>query len=353
MSHRTLSIALGCSLLCATFAPAIDVVVRRGSEDQRDGGTITKVTRTEVTVTKQVGGDTVIPVNEIDYIEWEGAPASMALGRSALAAGQLEVARKQIEEALQESAGSSNTNLRADLDYLLARVTAEEAFVDAAKIPAAIETLKSFVSGNRDHYRGYDAQLALGDLAIAGEDVTTAISAFSALQTAPWKDFQMAAQIGNGRALLVQGNADGAKAEFDAVAGMDATTPAEKSRRMQALLGQAKCLQSKQDHSGAVTILADVIDQSTPADSRLQAEAYLRQGDCFVAMGANPKEAIMAYLHVDVIPAMSRESDLHAEALYHLSQLWQQVNQPERAREAAEALRTEYAESQWAKKLGG
>ncbi|MEZ6067371.1 MAG: tetratricopeptide repeat protein [Planctomycetaceae bacterium] len=134
---------------------------------------------------------------------------------------------------------------------------------------------------------------------------------------------------------------------------MKTDTPAEGSQRLQAMLGQARCLQARQDYDGAVKTLDTVINESTPSDSRLQAEAYLRQGDCYLAMNANPKEAIMAYLHVDVIPAMSRESDLHAEALYQLSQLWKQVNQPDRAREAAEALQAEYGSSQWAKKLGG
>ncbi|MEZ6067370.1 MAG: hypothetical protein R3B90_17075 [Planctomycetaceae bacterium] len=192
-------------LLLASTSFAVDVVVQRGT-DERVGGTITNVTKTEVTVTKQVGGDTVVPVNVIDYIEWNARPAAMALGRSAaLDGGQLEVARKQLETAITESAGNNNTNLRGDLDYMLARVEAEEALTDVAKVPSAIQKLKAFIGANRNHYRTFDAQKLLGNVAIAGQDFPAAIEAFTSLSTAPWKDYQMAARVGNGRTALAQG----------------------------------------------------------------------------------------------------------------------------------------------------
>lgn len=338
-------------LVSSTALPAIDVVVRRG--DQRDGGKISKVTKTEVTITKQVGGESVIPVNEIDYIEWEGAPASLALGRGSLAGGQLDAAQKQLEEALTESAGSDNAGMRGDLDYLLGRTLAAKAQADATQIPAALEKLKAYISGNRDHYRVYDAQLLLGDVALAGGDFAAAVDAYTQVASSPWKDYQMAAQVGQGRILLAQQNVDGAQREFDTVAGMTPEGDAQKTRRLDALLGQARCLQLKEQWQPAIDILDKVIDESTATDTRQQAEAYVRQGDCYVGVGANPKQAIMAYLHVDVIPALSKESDLHAEALYQLARLWKLAGQEERARDAADALRDQYAESQWAKKLGG
>jgi hypothetical protein len=41
--------------------------------------------------------------------------------------------------------------------------------------------------------------------------------------------------------------------------------------------------------------------------------------------------------------------DAHAEALYNLSQLWNDAQHPERAREAAENLKKLYATSRWNK----
>lgn len=342
---------LAAILLYSSSAAAIDVVVRRNGS--RDGGNITTHSKTEVTVSRQVGGDVTVPVNEIAFIEWDGAPATMGLGRTALDNGQLDAAQKQLEEAQKESAGADKPGLRGDLDYLLAKVFAERAMTDADAAAEAVKRLKEFVSSNRDHYRLYDAQLALGETSLAVGDYAGAVSAYTSVGTSPWKDFQMAAQIGQGRVLLAQKNIDGAKREFDAVAAMQPDGPAQASRRLEALLGQASCLQLKDQFQEAVGILEKVIDESTAADRRLQAEAYVRQGDCYIGMGGNPKDAIMAYLHVDVIPELSKESDLHAESLYHLAQLWREVGQDDRAREAAEALTGQYPDSAWAKKLAG
>lgn len=338
--------------LLASSADAIDVVVRKGG-GQRDGGSVSKMTKTEVTVTKQVGGDSVVPVNEIAWIEWDGAPGAMALGRSALEAGQLDVAQKQLETALTESASSSNANMRGDLTFLRAKVAALRALTDPGQAADASTRLQGFLTGNRDHYRTFEAQLLLGEVALASDDYAAATAAFAAVGAAPWKDFQMAAQVGQGRTYLAQKNVDAARREFDAVASTQPQNPAETSRQLEALLGQAQCLQQQGKHSDAITILDKVIDGATSSDSRLQAEAYVRQGDCYVSLGGNAKEAIMAFLHVDVIPNLSKESDLHAEALYNLARLWNQIGQPDRAREAAETLQGAYPQSEWAKKLAG
>ena len=90
--------------------------------------------------------------------------------------------------------------------------------------------------------------------------------------------------------------------------------------------------------------------QASPEDTRVQAEAYLRQGDCLRAQG-NAKEAILAYLHIPVL--FSSEGDLHAESLHHLVTLWEEVGKPERAADARQELETRYPDTEWAKKLGG
>jgi tetratricopeptide (TPR) repeat protein len=331
---------------------AIDVVVRR-SGAAREGGKLSKMTKTEVTITKQVGGDAVVPANDIAWIEHDNAPASVRLGRAALDAGQLDLALKQFEQAQTESAASDNAALRGDLEFSLAEVFARRALTDASQAAEAGRRLQEFLAKNRDHYRFYDAQLLLGDVSLAAGDSAAAVAAFTAAAAAPWKDYQMAAQIGQGRTFLAQQNVDAAQREFDAVAAVSPQTPTETSRRLQAMLGQARCLSLKGQHQPAISILEKVVDESSLVDTRLQAEAYLLQGDCLIAMGANPKEAIMAYLHIDVIPALAKETDFHAQALFHLARLWNQVGQPDRAREAADALLGQYPESEWAKKLGG
>ncbi len=349
MMSRLFSLSL--VLLVASSLPAADIVNRR-STDQREGGTITRMTKTEVAVQKQVGGEVVVPVNDISYIEWDSAPPGLGLGRAAIESGNLGYAQSQLETA-QKEASSGSAGLQGDIQFLLARVAALNAMSDTDLVDDAREKLNQFLRSHRDHYRHFDAQLLLGDVALAAADYPAALTAYTAVSNAPWKDYQMAAQIGNARTMLAQDKIDAARREFEAVVAVEPQDDAQKSRRLEGLLGQAECLQRQQQFDEVIRILDEVIDQTTAKQARLQAQAYLLQGDTYVAMGANPKQAIMAYLHVDVIPAMAREKDLHAEALYHLSRLWGQVGQENRARNAAAALRDEYPDSQWAEKLGG
>ena len=62
-------------------------------------------------------------------------------------------------------------------------------------------------------------------------------------------------------------------------------------------------------------------------------------------------EALVAYLHVDVIPKLASESQYHAEALLNLATLWNAVSRPDRAGEARDLLMSQYPSSDAARKL--
>ncbi len=344
--HRLLFAAA--LLLTTARAEAADTVHRK-STDKAPAGEITTVSRTELVVTPKLGGATTVPANDIRDVDWDSAPPAVKLGRSQENQGQLDLALNSYTQAAQE-ASSAKAPLRAEIEFLIARTSTRVALGDPEKHADAMGKLKAFTERHRDHYRFFDAQLLLGELALAAEDFTTADNAFQSVSDAPWPDYKMAGKIGSARLLFERGDVNRAKVEFDAVAAMNATTPAETTRKLEALLGQAACLQQQAQHAEAVKILDQVVRSSSAADTRLQAEAYVRQGNSNVALGDRPKQAIMSYLHVDVIPALAQEKDYHAEALYHLAQLWGAVGQPARAAEAAARLEQLYPNSDWARK---
>ena len=104
-------------------------------------------------------------------------------------------------------------------------------------------------------------------------------------------------------------------------------------------------------HEEAVPIFSTIVHDATEHDTRLQAEAYVGQGEAYIAAN-KPKEALTRFLMVDVVPGLAQHGDLHAEALYQLAQLWPTVGQPVRGAEASAKLQEDYPNSEWAKKRG-
>lgn len=342
-------------LLTPVTTFAIDIVKRR--DGMEVGGEVKAISRTEVTVFQKVGNkENKIPANEVVDIDWDAEPAEFGVARGHEAAGNYPLALEQLGEAVEKAKSLDPTKvphpefIRADIDFYLARAHARAAMGDPAKSAEAIQKLKAFVTAERDNFRFYEVQELLAEVALRANDTPAADSSFNSLTQAPWTDTKMLGKIGLARVLLASNNITGAKAGFDEVAAMETKTPAETSRKLQAMLGQATCLLKQNQGADALKIIDQVIEQATVDETRILAEAYVRQGDCLALSGQNAKDAILAYLHVDVIPALAEEADFHAEALYHLSKLWGAVTQSGRAADAAGRLQQLYPNSPWAQK---
>ena len=117
---------------------------------------------------------------------------------------------------------------------------------------------------------------------------------------------------------------------------------------MEAMLGQARALIAQTKNEEALVILELVTDKGPADESALQAEAYVLEGNTLQALG-RMKEAALAYLHVDLL--FSRETALHAEALYNLAKTWKLVQNQERSDQAGGKLEKMYPNSLWRKKL--
>lgn len=339
-------------LLAATALPAlaIDTIYVVG-EEKRVAGEITNVTRDAITVNSKVGGDTEIPANKIEKIEFDGEPPNLRLVRTTDENGRFAEAIDEYTKLLTEI--GDNEVLEGEIAFLIARAKGRLGEADSQKRQEGIDALKAYTDKYRTHYRFYDAQLLYGKLTASAGDNTRAQIAFDAVSKSPFNDYQLAAKVALADSQFAEGDIDSAAKLYDEVAGTNGTLPREKSQKLAALLGKAKVLSNKKQYDEAIKALETVIQQTTVADSAVQAEAYLRQGDAYAASGGNPKAAVMAYLFVDVVPSLSKETSKHAEALYRLSQMWPAVGQPGRAAEASARLQSMYPNSEWTAKLNG
>ncbi|MBC7966776.1 MAG: tetratricopeptide repeat protein, partial [Fuerstia sp.] len=125
--------------------------------------------------------------------------------------------------------------------------------------------------------------------------------------------------------------------------------PASSTAQFDGLLGKAACQQKQGQIDEAIATLDGVIGQASESESQTLAQAWVLKGDCFRAKNM-PKDALMAYLHVDVL--YPSEPAAHAEALYHLVSLWAPAGHQDRSDEAMAKLSTKYPNSPWTKQAG-
>ena len=349
MTPRNLICVLSLLALFATAsqARAADQINRK--RDRPLSGEVSGMSKTEVTlkVTTPKADTIKVPANEVASIVWVGESADCNVARKDEEGGKYQKAIDGYQKALQSSKTPS-ANLKNDLDFGIARATGKLALADSSKVDEAIKKLEEFRSKQSDHYRYYDCVNLLGQLYAARKDFLKAGLAFDTLGKAPWKEYQMAAKIAGGRLALAENKLDEAAAAYEAVVAMPAEGAVEESQRQEAVLGKARVMLLQKKFDDALKLLKEVIDKAPADDYRVNAEAYLRQGDCLREQG-NDSDAVLSYLAVDVLFASERE--LHAEALYRLATLWEKLGNKLRAEEARDRIRSEYENSEWARQL--
>jgi tetratricopeptide (TPR) repeat protein len=334
--------------LAGATARAAESITRK--RDKPISGDVTEVSKTEVTVkVKSPKEETLkIPANEVQSIAWTGEPPEANLARSDDAGGRYQRALDSYQKMLQSSK-APNPLSKIDLEYGITRANARLALTDPARIDDAIKKLEEFRSKHGDHYRFYEAVGLLGRLYLAKKDFVKAQSAFDTLAKAPWKESQIAAKIAIGRLLQADNKSDEALAAFDAVIGQSAEGRLEESQRQEAMLGKSQVLISQKKHDEAQKLLEEVIDKADADNAKVMAEAYVRLGDCLREQGKD-KEALFAYLHVDVL--FASEKPLQAEALFHLTRLFEKTGQKAKAAELRDKLESEeFKNTDWARQL--
>ena len=348
MQRRIASLMAGCLLvaLSVSNARALDTITVAG-EAKAVAGEIVGVSKTDITIKAGLKKEErKVAANAVLEIRFDKQPAGLNLARNDEAAGRFTAALEKYNAAL---ADDPSEFLKAELEFLIARTNAQMAMADTTKLAGAVKLLSGFLTSNANSFRYYPALAQLGDVYLAQSNFAEAQATFAKLEQAPWTDYKMAAGTSKARLLLKQDKVAEARTAFEAVTAMQATTEAEKTRRFDAVLGKAICLQREGQHEQAVKDLAEVSSKAPANETRLQAEAYVRQGDSYRQIEGHTKDAILAYLHVDVL--FAKEAALPAESLFWLSKLWTSVGHPDRASTAAAKLESTYPNSEWTSKL--
>jgi tetratricopeptide (TPR) repeat protein len=323
-----------CALGVAAETDRVRLV--KGSEN----GEVAEMTPLDVTLK----GGKKIAVNQIKMILFDSEPVELSQARSAVATGQFAKAIQLLDKI--DTAKIDREFIKQDIEFYQAYIAARLALSGEGEILDAGRKLNAFVKNDPNNYHYLEASELMGDLLMVSERFEPAQKQYAELAKAPWPDYKMRAGVALGRSLQAQSKHAEAIQQFETVLAMPDDGIESKNEKLSATLGKAVSLAESGKVDEAAGIIEKIIQDADPQQRELQARAYNALGTCYEKAKRN-KEALMAFLHVDVLYAAVPEA--HAEALAHLVPLWQAVGQPDRARESRDLLQQKYAKSKWAK----
>ncbi len=326
--------------LSASMALAVDQVTRR-SDRVTIRGELTSMTLESLTVTLSNSQTQVIPVSDVFSVKYDMEPPLLAQAQSNERSGALDVALEKFISVQKEYSGDDKRVI-SDVEFLIARTKVKIAQADPSKVDEALAAIKKFREGHKTNFRYFESLLLESSLA-KGNEATVLLTE---VQACPVKGYQLQAGVQLGQVLLAANDAGGASAAFEKVIEQSAGDASSATAQFAGLLGKAECQQKQGQLDEAIATLDDIINKASESESRTLAAAWVLKGDC-LRMKNLPKDALMAYLHVDVL--YSSEPAAHAESLYHLASLWGPAGHQDRADEASAKLSLKYPNSPWAK----
>ncbi len=349
MRNRNLSVATALLVLMGLGTATLmadDRVARRDGSELR--GNIISIDRNNVTISVTQGRETKeerVPVTRVERVRFDNEPLELDTARRAALRGQHADALADFEGLNQDNlTGSRAEFMKQDITFYKAYCMAYLALTGEKEIEEAAAALNDFVSKHDNSHHLVNAAKLLGDVETARGNFQAAQAAYGRLTNSTLPDVQAQGHVSRGYALLRQGNIDEAQQAFQAAVGTVSDSPQVERSKQLAKIGLAACKAESGNHQAAVSDVRGLL-KDTQEDPEIFARAYNALGRAF-RKGNEPKEALLAYLHVDVL--YGTQSQEHAEALYYLSDLWNTVGDSERAGAARELLQSRYSNSTWA-----
>ncbi len=307
-------------------------------------GKITKMSALGITLSKN-GVETKKPAEEILSITFAGEPEELAPARRAANAGRFEHALKMLGEI--DRGDVQRSEIGQEIDFLTTLCKVQQALSGQGTLDQARQEVTSFLSKNSKSYHVPEAIELLGDVLLASQDYAGAQAQYTKLGKAPAPYFKARSAILIGRSLQTENKHQEAVAAFDRGLQAAAGNATAQTQVLEATLHRAVSKSALGEVGPSTDTVKQIIAQAATKDTKLLAQAYNALGDCYLQANEK-KSARQAFLHVDLL--FSSAANEHAKALYELSQLWNDLGQPTRARDAQDRLKEKYPGSRWAKR---
>lgn len=343
---RTLWMSVAIAAVIGSVAAAqdgFDVIVLQEGAPKR--GQIVEMSKDSISIEAN-GVRSAVELNNVKRLAFSDEPTQLRTARTSIDNGQLEDALEKLEQINKENV--PRDIVEQEVDFYKAYCASKLALVGTGDKLAAGRLIGKFAE-NSGSYHYYQANEIMGDLAAALNRPDSAATYYRKVAAAPWPDYKMRAAVLEGQALIDQNEYAEAEKRFDYVLAQTVNTPVATRQKEFANLGKAICVAQGGQPDAGVQTLEKIIANGDSRDGELFARTYNALGRCH-ALAKRPKDALLAYLHVDLL--FYQDSAQHAEALYHLWQLWGAMQQEDRALKSRSLLRQRYPGSRWSSKQG-
>ncbi len=294
-----------------------------------------------------------IGVSDVVMIQFSDEPQDLIEAKRRLVKNNFVGALEAIQQVDKDAIQGASVAVRGEYAYVRAVAAGHVAMGATEKISPALSSIKKVIDQFTRSIHYYDLLEVAGDLEQALGRYDEAASLYKKIAIGPPPMVVRAGRL-QGDVLAAEGRYPEAIKEFEKVQSVDLVGGFVEQEKMMACLGQAESLLSLGRFSEAASIIRTMLSGSLPEDvpvsvtNVLLGNGYSLLGRALAEMEQD-QDALIAYLTVDLVYGDAPET--HAEALFHLFQLWNRGGYPRRAAEVRERLIKTYPQSTWAAEL--
>ena len=207
--------------------------------------------------------------------------------------------------------------------------------------------LGNFLTTHSKSFHVYPASQVYAKLCLAIDRFDLAKEKLAAATKSGWPAQELLGHIELGKIALIEKDYAKALEFFKAAGEVDSSDEATVSLKQIASCRQAQAEAMTGDPAKSIADIKAIIEKENNDDKMLFSNAYNALAHCHLKAG-DKKSALLAFLHTQLL--FTGQPDTHSEALFHLTQLWNDLNYPDRAAEAQRSLRSSYRNTYYGSK---
>lgn len=289
-------------------------------------------------------GTVEVPASEVHKLVFADEPRNVSRARDHL---ENERFSECLDAITKLDSRPNSKLLNQEIQFMEAYSTGRLALRNNSEIDSAQQLIGDFVKANSDSYRLAMAIDLGAQLLMAGGKIEQAQKEYVKLTNSRWDEYVARGYFFQGESLIQQNDWDAAAKSFALLAELVGEDTVTREYRSLARVQLIKLAALTGNPAAAIPQLEEIIQQEDVDNTRMLAYAYNALGTAYQQAG-DLKKASRAYLHTELL--FSSDPNATAEALYHLTRIWTDLNRTDRANRARDLLTGRYGNTAWARK---